>query len=140
MLESKEDLSISRGNIQSSIFASSSRQRPVSRCHHEGYFILFTGRSQDDSRPRRYSPFLRPGRVPLPSVCRFRPCRAGMRSPYSPMHAGMIVSCNYQKISCPRPQTLCRTTLFAIYYSTKLANKHHPLEARSVDISGRQPV
>ena len=122
MLQSKEDLSNSRGNIQISIFASTSRQRPESRRRHEEYFILLKGRSQDDWAVFSVSP---PLQVPLPSDCRFRCRRAGLESPYLPWHVGMIVSRNFQKMRCSRSRTLCRTTVFATYYNTKLANKDH---------------
>ena len=86
VLRSKEDLSSSRASIQFSIFVPTSRQQPVSRRHHEGYFILLKDRVRTTRDPERCSPFLRPCRVPLSSDCRFRPRRAGMRSPegYSP--------------------------------------------------------
>lgn len=140
MLRSKEDLSSSRGNMQFSIFASTARQRPVLRRRHEGYFILLMGRSQDDSRLRAVFSVSPPLQVPLPSDCRFHCRRAGMGNPYSPWHAGMIVSCNYQKMRCSWPRTLCRTTVFAIHDSTNLANEHHPMEVGSIDFAARQPV
>lgn len=54
------------------------------------HLTRFTGRSQDDSRPRRYSPFLRSCRVPPSSDCRLRLRRAGMVSVLI-LDPGMIV-------------------------------------------------
>ena len=69
-----------------------------------------TGRSQNDSLPIRYSPFLRLCRVPPSSDCRLRLRRAGMVSVLI-LDPGMTVSRNYQKMSCSRPRTLHRTTV-----------------------------
>lgn len=98
------------------------------------------GQSQHDSRLRAVFSVSPPLQVPLPSDCRFHCRRAGMGNPYSPWHAGMTVSCNYQKMRCSRPRTLCRTTVFAINDSTNLANEHHPMEVGSIDFAARQPV
>lgn len=48
---------------------SSPHRTPFYKCH-----------GQDHSRPKRYSPFLRSCRVPLPSDCRFGLRRAGKKS------------------------------------------------------------
>jgi hypothetical protein len=87
-----------------------------------------TDKSQDDSRPRRYSPFLRSCRVPPSSDCRFRLRRAGMVSVLI-LDPGMIVSRNYQKMPCSRPRTLHRTTVVTSILH-KLNKKHHPNEGQ----------
>jgi hypothetical protein len=79
VLPSKEDLSSSRGNIQFSIFASSFTPAASVTTKDISFYSRAVVRTTRDQI--RYSPFLRPCRVPLSSDCRFHPRRAGMRSP-----------------------------------------------------------